>query len=309
MSRLFDRSYKLTVDDIGMEGGGVGTAARGLDIKFKVVTTTKKDPNKIDLDIYNLNPDHRNSLLKESGSQVSKSKRKPVPVVLEAGYVDGRGVIFRGELRNMTVATDSTEKIVKLSGSDSGHGFNVADLAKSYAPGSLVMTVVQDCVSALGIGVGNLSSFSDMSIAGLGSIFPEGYSVSGSAEATLTDLLFSAGLTWSVQKGVLQVKRNNRPVDEQVYLISPTTGLIGSPEPEIDASVIPTTSGAPKTPVGAKRTGAIKVRTLLLHQLYPGSIITLESEAFNGGYQITQIEFIGDTSGDDWYSDLLVRPY
>lgn len=309
MSTLFGRSYKLTVDDIETEGGGVGTGKFGLDIRFKVESTVKSAPNKIDLDIFNLNPDHRNAFLKESGSQVSKDKRKPVPVVLEAGYSDDRGVIFHGELRNLTVSTADGDKIIKLSGSDSGYGYNVADLSKSYGPGTRVMTVVQDAVAAMGVGVGNLGTLPELVIPNLGSTFSEGYPVNASAESVLNDLLFSAGYTWSIQKGVLQIKKNNRPVDEQVYYLSPNTGLIGSPEPEVDATVLPNNTGKPNPPVAAKRTGAIKVRTLLLHQLYPGAIVVLDSDEFRGGYQITQIEFVGDTDGDDWYSDLLVRPY
>lgn len=309
MSVLFGRSYKLTIDDTEIEGGGVGTALLGLDIKFKVETTTKKDPNKIDVDVYNLNPSHRAELLKQSGSQVSKSTRKPVPVVLEAGYADDRGVIFRGELRNLTGKTDGSDKTITLSGSDSGHMFNVADIQKSFAPGTRIFTVVQACANAMGVGLGNLSKFSNLTIPDIGTTFSEGYSLSGSAEIALDGLLFSAGLAWSVQKGVLQVRKSHEPVDDDCYQLSADTGLIGTPEPEIDATVIPTTSGAPKNPIGAKRTGLIKVRTLLIHQLYPGAKIDLQSDTFKGGFQITQVIYTGDSAGDEWYCDLLVRPY
>ena len=309
MSRLFNRSYKLTLDDIEIEGGGVGSSRYGLDIKFKVESSTKALPNKIDLDVYNLNPDHRNALLKQSGSQVSKSSRKPVPVQLEAGYADDRGVIFRGDLRNLTIKRDGPDFVVSLSGTDSGHTMNTTQFQKSYGPGTLISTAVQDLVTALGVGTGNLSSFRALSIPGLGSTFPEGHAFSGSADRLLGDLVRRCGLSWSVQKGVLQLKKLHEPVDDQVYYLSAETGLIGTPEPEIDATVIPTTSGAPRPPVAAKRTGLIKVKSLLLHQLYPGAKIVLDSVDFKSGYQIEQIDQSGETAGNDWYSDLLVKQY
>lgn len=309
MSRLFGRSYKLTLDDIEIEGGGVGESRFGLDVKFKVESSTKAGPNKIDLDVYNLNPDHRSALLKQSGSQVSKKDRKPVPVQLEAGYEDDRGVIFRGELRNLVIKRDGGDFDISLAGSDAGYTMNVANINRNFAPGTRVFDVVLACANELGVGVGNLAGFSDISFPNLGSTFSEGYAINKSADKALTDLLFRGGLTWSVQRGVIQVKKNHRPVDGEVYLISPETGLVGTPEPEVDATVLPATTGKANPPVAAKRTGLIKVRTLLLHQLYPGAKIDLESESFKGGYQITQIDYLGETSGNDWYCDLLVRPY
>ena len=309
MSTLFNRSYKLTIDDIEIEGGGVGIARYGLDVRFKVETSVKKDPNKAEIDVYNLNPTHRSELMKQSGSQVSKSKRKPVLTQLEAGYGTDRGIIFRGEIRNLVVKRDGGDFTLNLTGTDSGHSFNVARISKCYAPGTLVYTVAQDAANALGVGTGNLSSFSSLSIPNYGTTYSEGYAVNDSAEAVLSRILHAAGLTWSVQKGVLQIKRRNQPVDDQVYHLSPDSGLIGTPVPEIDATVLPTTSGAPKSPIAAKKTGLIQVKTLLIHQLYPGAKIELDSESFKGGYQITQVIYTGESAGNDWYCDLLVRPY
>lgn len=309
MSRLFNRSYKLTIDDIEIEGGGVGLARYGLDVRFKVQSSIKKDPNKIEVDVYNLNPTHRSDLMKQSGSQVNKTKRKPVAVQLEAGYADDRGVIFRGELRNLVVKREGDDFIMNLTGSDAGHAFTVARLSKCYAPGTTVFTVAQDALNAMGVGTGNLSTFSSLTIPNYGATYAEGYAVNDSAEVVLTHILHAAGLTWSVQKGVLQVKKRNQPVDDQVYYLSADSGLIGTPTPEIDATVLPTTSGAPKKPIAGKRTGMIQVRSLLIHQLYPGAKIELDSESFKGGYQVTQLINDGESDGDKWFSDLLVRPY
>lgn len=308
MSRLFDRSYKLTIDTVEIEGGGVGTGRIGLDIAFKVESTTKQEPNKIDLRVWNLNPNHRSALQKRSGSEVSKAKRVAVAVELEAGYADDRGVIFRGELRNLQIDHDGTDFVTHVEGSDAGRAYKVAHMSASYSPGALVYSVMRDCVNALGIGTGNLTDYaSSISIPNLGKTFPEGYSASGPAERVMGKLCSAAGLSWSVQKGVLQLKPIGSPIQRQVYELGPNSGLVGTPVAEVDATVTPSKTG--EAPKSDKKSGLIRVRSLLLHQLYPGAIIVLDTNEFKGGYELRQIDYVGDTAGGEWYCDMLVRPY
>lgn len=308
MSRLFNRSYKLIIDDIEIEGGGQGDSRFGLDVAFKIETTTQPTPNKATIQIWNLNADHRSELQKRSGSEIKKGKRQPIAVEFHAGYQDDRGVIFRGDLRNLRTVRDGADFVTEISGSDGGTSYKVATVSRSFSPGTRIADVMNACVDAMGIGEGNLGEFSSsLSIKNLGATFPEGHAVSGPAEKALDHLVRSCGLAWSIQKGVLQLRERGKPVDREVFQLSADSGLIGTPVAEIDTTVLQTsTAGAPKQP---SKVGSVKVQCLLLHQLYAGAKVNLDAETFKGDYQISQLTFAGDSAGDDWMCDMDVRPF
>jgi hypothetical protein len=306
VSVLFDRSYKLIIDDISIEGGGIGKDRIGLDIAFKIESSSKAEPNKAEIQIWNLNPDHRSDLQKRFGAQIQKGGHKSVPVELHAGYKDDRGVIFRGDLRNLITERDGDDFVTKVSGTDGGVSYNRAHVSRSFAPGTRVYDVASHIAGAMGVGLGNLSDFSSsISIHNLGTTYPEGISISGPAERAMSTLMRSCRLSWSVQKGVLQICNLGKPIDREVYRLSSDTGMIGIPVPEVDAIA----TAAPAAGGKESKAGLLKVRTLLLHQLYPKAIVQLDSADFKGGYQITQVDHAGDSAQVDWYTDVLLRPY
>ena len=59
---------------------------------------------------------------------------------------------------------------------------------------------------------------------------PNGYSYVGPARNVLTKACNTCGLTWSINNGVLQVKKPGDTMSREVYELSPKTGLIGIPE-------------------------------------------------------------------------------
>ena len=70
-------------------------------------------------------------------------------------------------------------------------------------------------------------------------------------------------------------------------VLSPQTGLIGSPEK------------------GTKNT--IKMRSLIIPDLVPGRQVILKSRHMSGNFRVERAEFKGDTASNDWYVDLTCR--
>jgi len=306
MSRLFLRSYKLTVDTIEISNDD----GQGLDIAFKVTKSIKGEPNKAEIKIYNLNPDHRGELQKRFGSQIENKKRKPIRVELEAGYKDDRGVIFRGDLRNLVTKKEGLDFVTTISGSDGGHGYKTGRIAKSYGAQTPVATVARDCAQAMGIGEGNLGDFlGAMTLGGVGKAYAPGTVIHGCAADAFDRMMKTAGVTWTIHNGVLQLQKKGEPLQRKAFQISPQSGLIGAPAPEIDATFIPNASG--KVPSKPSKTGLLLIKTLLIHHLYPGVVIDLKSDEFNGGRQLTECEYVGDSSAgaQDWYINHKARPY
>jgi hypothetical protein len=287
MSRLYGRTYTLRLDRIEIKDV--------LDIEFKIEKTDKPEPNKAKITVYGLNEDHRGELLRMSGTQIDKSKRKPIRVELDVGYREQHGMIFAGDLRNLEVRQDGVEVQTVVFGHDGGHAFKTSTIERSFAKGTPLATAVRACAEALGVGFGNIDDLSGTAtIPGLGKTLPHGIVLHGPAQAQLDRLLKSARLNWSIQHGALE---------RSAIRLGPDSGLIGSPETEVTTDVVPSKGAPPK----AK--GAIKVKALLNPGFYPKRKIVLDSVSHQGGYVIQEVEFNGSTFADDWFAEMKVVPY
>ena len=311
MSRLFGIAYKLIVDDIEI-AGGVDAAGKvfGNDIAFKVEKSIKAEPNKATIQVYNLNPDHRGDLERRFGSEVPRAQRKPVHVELSAGYGDDIGIIFSADLRNLVNKREGVDWITQIEGADGGHSWKTRLVSRSFSVGVSVETVIRAAADALGVGKGNL----DEQIAGAryftqGATFADGTVLSGWARDEFDRLMRGCGFDWSIQGGVLQVKRRGEPIDTKVFELSPDSGLLEAPYAELDATVIPKKGNAAPSEDAIARAGLINFKCLMLHQLFPGQKVKLKSQRFEGGYQVVNLGFVGNTVSGEWHCDGKGRPY
>ncbi len=308
-TQLFRRAWKIQVDTLDVSN---------LDFEFEVLMTLKPEPNKCTLTLYNLNKDHRAQLLKRNRPSASSSKTVGVSVQIEAGYVGNTSVIFSGDLGEVGGQRQVIDRKITLSGQDGGRAYREAQIDVTFAKGTLLSTVLRQCAEALGLGLGNVANFeADAQIEGIGATLPAQMSLSGSVAKQLTRLLSSMGLTWSVQRGNLQVLSRGKPLDLGAVRISPTTGLLGSPEAAIDSTV---SLGNPQQfafgakaktikPKKPKDSGILKLMTLLIPGVVPGRKIVLESDAYNGGYMISECRYRGQSWAPVWQVESVVRQY
>jgi hypothetical protein len=302
VSTLYQRAYKLQVDNVVIEGGGAGEQRFGLSISFEVEKTGKSEPNKAKIEIRNLSKDTQGSL--EKRFKEARAQRVPVIVELSAGYGTDIGIIFKGDVRSLSSRIDGTETVTTIIGGDGAHNHKTARISRSFAPGTSVETVARACADALGVGQGNLGDVvSRFRLGGMGATFPEGIALSGSAKQALENISKSCGYEFSIQSGALQFTERGKPIDREILLLSPDSGLVGSPEPQVDATVL----GKDGKPKPAK-SGGLKIRTLLLHQLYPNARIQLDAEGHKGQVFATQVRFVGDIASNDWNNEMVVRP-
>jgi hypothetical protein len=290
-----------------------------LDVEFKVLSTLKPEPNKCVLTIWNLSQDHRAELLKRNRPNASSSKLVGIPVQVEAGYKDNTSVIFSGDLREVASFRDDTDWKTTLSGDDGGRSYREARFSPGmqYNAGARIGDILKKCADAMGIGLGNAANFeATAQIAGIGSVLAHSFTLDGSASKALTRLLNSIGLTWSIQRGALQLLQKGAPLNQSAIRLTPSTGLLDSPEAAIDATV---SLGNPQQfAPGAKQTtkkvkpkdpGILKLKAMLIPGLDPGRKIALESANFNGGYYLTECEKVGQSWADDWHVNAVARQY
>lgn len=273
MSELFRRAWRVQVGSLDVSN---------LAIRFKAKRTLAQRAGTLDLEIRNLSPEHRR--------EIQTARRFRTFVEVQAGYVGGMSLIFRGDLRKAVPAREGTDWIVKVTAGDGEHALRSARVSRSFAPGTTVQAVVQHIAEAMGVGIGNAATAlrgASLGTAGLlGDALPEGTVLHGSAAAELTRLCESARKTWSIQEGNLQILDLGGAISRTAILLSPDTGMVGTPE------------------IVNRR--VITVKALLQPGLVPGQQVVVQSDALlsTAPWRITEADYSGDTHGVDWYATL-----
>lgn len=95
------------------------------------------------------------------------------------------------------------------------------------------------------------------------------------------------GLSFYVTDQIAYLTAADVPISDQVILVSPVSGLLGSPG---------------RTEMGWK------FRSLLRHEFNPGMPVYLDSQKTAGLFVIRKVEHLGNTNSNEWYSDCEVTP-
>lgn len=307
---LFRRDWTIIVDNLDVSN---------LAFEFEILSTIKKEPNKCRLVIYNLNKDHRAQLFKRNRPDSNSKKTVGIPVTIQAGYVGNKQVIFSGDLNEVSGERDGVNWKTVIIGSDGGRAYREGRINKTYGTGTSFNTILSDCAASMGVGLGNLSSIGNVEIPGIGTTTATPFTPSGNAAQELDRILRSAGFRWSIQRGNLQILQIGQPLQADAVLISPESGLIASPQATIDTTV---TLGNPQlaAQLGSrakinkpKDPGVLKLRTLLIPELYPGRKIVLKSQSLNenqgAGYELVECLYRGQSWSDTWEIESVARVY
>jgi hypothetical protein len=279
---LWSRKAILDVDTLRVEfGDGIG-----LDVEFDVSKTWTPDPNSSTVKIYNLNKDHRTALL-------AAADKGTVRVKLEAGYKEGTSVLYSGDFHFVNVRRDGPDVVTELSLKDGAKTIASNALSKSYVAGTQIDSVLKDLAAATEFGFGNLADVvATAQIEGVGNVFKYPTAVNGPAYYSLVRLAASAGLEVSVQDGALQFLEIGGGLRKTATLLSPETGLIGSPM--IDT--------------GKKKAVILRARALIQPGLDPGNQIRVKCDGFDGAFIVRRVKYTGNTAGSEWFANLEAKP-
>lgn len=260
--RQFNRRYRLIVDTRDVTE---------MDFSFSVKKNLKGTPNTCEIKVLNVNGDTRNAWTK---------KKKPA-CQLQVGYEDSIATIFLGFARTVEFYQEGTETHCEIKGGDGEPQLRSAWISRGFPEGTKAEEYLDAAARAIGVDEGNLADAkSKLSSKGLGSIFTQSVFF-GSAASMLDRVCKSYGFEWSVQEGALQILEIDQPIDPgKVFLVSPDTGLRGSPR--IDNKNI------------------VSFECNLNPLIRPGSLVQLSSDLVSGGFRISDVEHSGDTAGDDW---------
>lgn len=281
MSRLFKHTAKLSVarqptgfiaeNPEFFESVGNALEIEKLRFTFEVRRNLGKPPNPAEIVVYNLNEHTR-----------AEVEKKPATVILQAGYDGVARLLCKGDLRQAYSEIDGVEWKTFIKIGDGARAYSHARMdARSYKPPIQVLQVLRDAANSMNL---DLPPEVERSVE-LKQALNVGISTRGPTRDVLTRLLAPYGFNWSVQNGVLQVLRDQDTRGE-AFLINASTGLKGSPSRETSEKNLDRLE--------------VSFTVALYPELFPGCLIRLESEAFEGVFKALEIGHSGDTHSDTW---------
>jgi hypothetical protein len=306
-SRIFDRRARVTVGDFAISNDlrsdtGNEGILNGLRIGFTVEKDLLRHPNVAEVVVYNLSRASRERLHRE----------RATPVVIEAGYAaTGLVLIFAGEMREAfsRPESDGTWATILRAG-DGDTALRQDRRATGLRPGVSIERVAADLFKDIKVGAGNLwgelekqVGDADFDADRLNEAFTKGFNGSGSVAAQMEKVLKSAGLEMSVQDGQIQILGAGDVLGTDALILSPDTGLEGSPEVDHQGTmhcrvrIVPGLS--PGYPVQVTTYRRRDLETFGELGVSPLDDYTL--------YRIEKTRFVGDTHGADWTAEIDCR--
>jgi hypothetical protein len=276
---LNKRSSTISIGDLKVESK---FDSESLRVEFDVQRDTTPYPNNASVRIYNLSPDHRESL----------TRAKEVTCQIEAGYEQTQQ-IFLGALRrgvNTSESGQGRDYVTSFEAGDGEKETQTATINKSYTKGTPISTVLNAFADALGVGKGNLTQHALAAKLTSGKTLPSALTISGPVVEEMSAFARSLELSWSIQDGALQILSIDQPsVPGSAVLLTPDTGLIEQPKLSVD-----------------KDTGkdVVVARSLLQPRLIPGALFRVDSETVTGSFAVRKSRHVGDTRGQSWYVDV-----
>ena len=243
-----------------------------LHISFSIERSEKEAANTGKVSIWNLNNEHIDAL-----------KEDDCIAVLKAGYQDNMPLIFTGVVTFGSTELDGSDTVTDIEVTDTRVELRDTYVSLSYSGKVNTKDIIDDTAGQMGVTVSYSynAEFSEL---------PNGYSYIGQAKNVLTKMCDTSGLVWSIQNGVLQIKKPNDVMLREVYVLSPDTGLLGIPK-KITVS---------KEEEGEKTESGWDVVYLMNAAIDIDDYVYLESKLVKGYFRVAQIKIEGDNFAETW---------
>jgi hypothetical protein len=256
-----------------------------LDILFNINKTLLGFPARGRIDIFNL-----------SENNIQKITKKYTDVELFAGYEGKVALIFRGNVMNFAKNHVGPTSVFTLIVKSSTAAWEGSTFTKTYRAGTTPATIINEVVRSFGGVIPGQVLTSPDWVPSLADV-----TYTGSSRRVMDQLARDYNFDWNIVEGeVIVTPRNQALLDKPPYVVTPTTGLIGSP--------VLTEQG-------------VDFRLLLNPAILLGRQIEMRSEfaelgqsnlefrkvrnTADGIYKVMDIRLVGGTRTLDWYTDVI----
>ena len=272
----FDRQYRLAIGPAGGEGFEVGATTIKqpipLHINFALQRADLESQNTGKIEVWNLSPAH-----------LSMLDQKNCCVALRAGYGNRLPLIFAGVVSYASTAKDGSDIKTEIEVNDSLIEIRNTYVSISYNGTVNWKTIMDDVAAKMGVAVTYSYNATFVDI-------PNGFSFVGLARDVIHKGCQCCGLEWSIQNGVMQIKKPGDVMSREVYVISSKTGMIGIPVRVVVSQTEDTKENILGWDVEYLLNGAINVN----------DYVKVESNVVTGYFRVYSIEMSGDNLSGDW---------
>ena len=255
----------------------------GLDMDFNVDFYAGETANAAVVNIKNLSELTRNNI-QELNAEVS----------LFCGYSENTGyeLLFKGQAQYVFTEKVGVDINTRIECQDAVQVLRQENAILNFTTNTPVKHVLDEIARLFGVPVKFITDVNEY--------YPLGYAFSGKLKDALNEVTKRFGLTWNFINGELVILRLLENLNGDALLITPETGLIGSPSPIIYQGGLLDENTKEGQPV-------LQIQTLLLPKIKPADLILLQSLQNDGQYSVVNVSHDGSTYGNNWYSTLELR--
>lgn len=272
----FDRQYRFAAGKAGQTGFEIGATSKSqpvpLHVNFSFQKSELEAQNTGKVTIWNLNPQHLSAL-----------NQKDCVVSFKAGYGNRLSLIFAGIVSYASTAIDGADRKTEIEVIDSLVEIRDTYVSVSYNGTVNWKKIFDDVAAQMGVAISYSynAKFADIH---------NGFTFVGRARDILSKGCTCCYLSWSLQNGVLQIKRPGDVMSKEVYKLSADSGLLGIPERVI----------VQKDDVSGNHMMGWDVEYFLNGAINISDYVRLESRMVSGYFRVYSIDMQGDNVSGDW---------
>lgn len=271
---------------------GAGLDLSKMHITFDIKKSDAETPNAAEIVVYNLNDD-----------TAARIRNEYTKVILQAGYVSNFGTIFSGTIKQVRLGKENgTDSTLMISAGDGDQAYISSTVNTTLAAGASQndqIAAAAQPMTQYGVTQGYIGGTDSVGTLARGKV------MYGMSRDYIRQSAVTTGTTWSIQDGALQLVPRTGVLPGTAVVLSPTSGLIGTPEQTNDGVKLQCLLN-PMIRVG----GVVRIdhATVAEAAAQNGSKASASQApvalSSNGLYRVLVVEYEGDTHGGPWYSKL-----
>lgn len=281
------KQFLRRCDVLLADSSGQGLDMSRLRINFYIKKEDAQTPNTARVKIYGVAAD-----------TVARIKKEFVDIIIQAGYEENYGVIFRGNIKEVRTGKENgVDTFVEISAGDGDAGYAFGTINKTMAAGSSQNDIVNAAM------IGQPGYIPDLG----GEKLPRAKVLYGMKRDVLRRSAQSTDTTWSIQDGKMQFLPLTGLLPGQAVVLNSKTGLIGTPEQTVDgikaeALLNPLLKIGARVIINEKDVASIKLKSLEKAETKDKEPAKI---AADGQYRLLKVEYVGDTRGQEWYCKMV----
>ena len=267
----FDRRYSFAAGKAGETGFEIG-GDNALHISFAIQKADTESQNTAKITLWNLSP-----------VQLAVLNEEDCVVVLKAGYGNQLPLLFTGAVSFVQTSIDGADRMTEIEAVDGRIEIRDSYISVGYTDIINTKKIIEDIAAEMGLTLvfSYNATFVDL---------PNGFAFVGQAKNALDKICAASGLVWSVQNGILQIKMQKDTLTQDVFLLTPESGLINIPKKITLAA---------ENSESKNQTGW-DVDYLLNAAIGVDDLVRVESKAVSGNFRVYSVEIEGDNLEGVW---------